>query len=69
MVPKEKHQPGMDVRDLVLRTVSSHFGIRKSDPEYNPDLQNLGADLLDRIELMVTIEEEFAIHVPLNNIS
>lgn len=67
MAQKKASQPAMEIADRVIRTVSSHFGIRKSDLDHSSDLQELGADLLDRIELMVTIEEEFDISVPLED--
>jgi len=67
MVLKKANQPSIEITDRVIRTVSSHLGIHKSDLDHTSDLQRLGADLLDRIELMVTIEEEFDVSVPLED--
>lgn len=51
-----------EVERHVVRTVAGHLGIRPSDLQLDSHLRDqLGADLLDRIELVVTVEEEFGI--------
>lgn len=56
-----------EVQRRVVQIVSSHLGVRQLDLHTDAHLQEqLGADLLDRIELAVTVEEEFAVHIPLN---
>lgn len=57
-----------EVQQRLIRTVSAHLGIRRSQLAMHADLRrHLGADLLDRIELAVTVEEEFGITIPIQN--
>lgn len=52
--------------DKVLRTVAAHLGLRRTELTIHSHLRNnLHADLLDRIELGVTVEEQFGVRIPL----
>ncbi len=53
------------VREQIVRTVAAHLGVRPSQVPSNGELrQDLGADLLDRIELAVAVEEQFSVRLP-----
>jgi acyl carrier protein len=55
-----------EIERRVVQTVSSHLGVRRANLHLDSHLQEqLGADLLDRIELAVTVEEEFGVRIPL----
>ena len=55
----------MDLAERVYAIVSEQLGVEKESlvPEANL-LDDLGADSLDVVELVMAIEEEFAIEVP-----
>ncbi|HXX48191.1 MAG TPA: acyl carrier protein [Myxococcota bacterium] len=55
----------MDLVERVYAIVSEQLGVEKDSlvPEANL-LDDLGADSLDVVELVMAIEEEFAIEVP-----
>jgi len=55
----------MDLVERVYAIVSEQLGVEKESlvPEANL-LDDLGADSLDVVELVMAIEEEFAIEVP-----
>lgn len=57
------------IEEMVLRIVGDHLGI--PGPALSLDshiTQDLGADSLDRLELIMTVEELFAIKIPEENI-
>ena len=55
----------MELAERVMAIVSEQLGVEKESlvPEANL-LDDLGADSLDVVELVMAIEEEFAIEVP-----
>lgn len=54
--------------ERVLRTVAAHLGLRRTELAAHSHLRNdLHADLLDRIELAVTVEEQFGVRIPLES--
>lgn len=53
--------------ERVIRTVAAHLGVRPSEISLDSNLRDdLQADLLDRIELSVTVEEQFGVRLPLD---
>lgn len=53
--------------DKVFRTVAAHLGLRHTELTTDSHLQkDLHADLLDRIELAVTVAEQFGVRLPLD---
>lgn len=54
----------MDIRSKVYKVISEHLGISQDRIKDDSDLVNdLGADSLDIIEIVMGIEEEFDIEV------
>ena len=55
----------MDLAERVIAIVSEQLGVEKESlvPEANL-LDDLGADSLDVVELVMAIEEEFALEIP-----
>lgn len=57
-----------DLEYQIIRTVASHLGIPRSELKPDSHLHDeLGADLVDMIELAVTVEEQFDIRLPLDD--
>ena len=57
--------PDSDLADRIRTIVSEQFGVNMA--EVTPDsniLDDLGADSLDVVELVMTLEDEFDIEVP-----
>ena len=57
--------PDSDLADRIRAIVSEQFGVNMA--EVTPDasiLDDLGADSLDVVELVMTLEDEFDIEVP-----
>ena len=58
-----------EITDKVVRTVAAHLGVRHTklavDSHLRDDLQ---ADFLDRIELAITVEEQFGVRLPLEEL-
>ena len=53
-----------DVRDRLFRNIEENLCLEKGGFDYNSDLINdLGADSLDKVELIMSIEEEFDIEI------
>jgi acyl carrier protein len=56
----------LEMSDRVIRTVAAHLGLRHNELSPNSHLRDdLHADFLDRIELAVTVEEQFGVRLPL----
>lgn len=54
-----------DLRDRILPIIASHMGIQRSEIKGDARLvADLGCDSLDTIELVMAIEDEFAIEIP-----
>lgn len=49
------------MQNRILNIVKEHFGVDKVTPETTA--QDLGADMLDRVELIESLENEFEITV------
>jgi acyl carrier protein len=57
--------PGSDLADRIRTIIAEQLGIDMA--EVSPDsniLEDLGADSLDVVELVMTLEDEFDIEVP-----
>jgi len=55
----------MDVRDRIIRIIKEQLNVKES--EIKPEssfVDDLGADSLDTVELLMAIEEEFGIEIP-----
>ncbi|WP_193504354.1 MULTISPECIES: acyl carrier protein [Stakelama] len=55
----------MSTADRVTKIVSEHLGVQESDvtPEAS-FIDDLGADSLDIVELVMAFEEEFGVEIP-----
>ena len=54
-----------DVAERVKKIVVDHFDVKETDVvEGTRIFEDLGADSLDRVELMMVLEEEFALEIP-----
>ncbi|MBN8827986.1 MAG: acyl carrier protein [Sphingobacteriia bacterium] len=54
-----------EVREKVLTIVSEHLGVDKSKIEDKSAFtDDLGADSLDQVELVMALEDEFKIEIP-----
>jgi acyl carrier protein len=54
----------MDVSDKIKEIVAEHLGIEKSLIEGTSEFDDLGADSLDLVEIVMSVEEEFDIEIP-----
>ncbi|MFZ5571505.1 MAG: acyl carrier protein [Thermodesulfobacteriota bacterium] len=55
----------MSVQDKVIKVIAEKLGIEKSEIVLEASLvDDLGADSLDLVELVMTMEEEFDIEIP-----
>ena len=53
------------IKDRVIDVVADQFGVPKEQIKFDTHFVNdLGADSLDVTELVMELEEEFAIHIP-----
>lgn len=53
-------------REAVLRIIRSELGMGEQEPIQDSSslVEDLGADSLDRLELLMSLEEEFALSIP-----
>ncbi len=55
----------MSVQDKVIKVIAEKLGVEKSEIVLDASLvDDLGADSLDLVELVMTMEEEFDIEIP-----
>jgi acyl carrier protein len=55
----------MDTRDKLITIVKEQLGVEESDIKYEASfVDDLGADSLDTVEIIMSIEEEFGIEIP-----
>lgn len=55
----------MSTQETILKIISEQLGVVTSEIQLTSDIvEDLGADSLDGIELIMTIEEEFDIQIP-----
>lgn len=52
-----------DIRERLLRLVAEQLSIKPEDISDDATLELLGADSLDRVELIMKIEEEFELEI------
>jgi len=57
----------MTVEDRVKRVIGNHFDLDPEMIKVTSELEVLGADSLDLIELLMALEEEFRIELPDND--
>ena len=50
--------------DRIKKIIATQIGAEEAELTPEADLEELGADSLDAVELMVAFEEEFGISVP-----
>lgn len=53
-----------DIKSMVISTVADQLGVSESRVEPNKSLEDLGADSIDRVEIIMKLEEEFNIEIP-----
>ncbi|QED22834.1 acyl carrier protein [Candidatus Deianiraea vastatrix] len=54
-----------DINSRVLKIVSDQVGVSESDIKLESSfIEDLGADSLDTVELVMALEEEFSIEIP-----
>lgn len=52
------------MQDKIIRLINAHLSVKLSEKDLSKDfIDDLGADSLDMVELVVSIEEEFNIEV------
>ena len=54
----------MDIGKKVIDIVSEQLGVRKDEVKPESNLDDLGADSLDQVEIVMALEEEFGIEIP-----
>lgn len=55
----------LEIEEMVLEIIADHFGLPAPALSLDSHIMNdCGADSLDQMELFMTVEELFAIHVP-----
>src|SRR5260370_31133738 len=60
-----RYQPMSDVADRVKKIVVEHLGVDESKVTENASfIDDLGADSLDTVELVMAFEEEFGCEIP-----
>ena len=52
-----------DVADRVKKIVIEHLGVEADKVEEKPAIDDLGADSLDTVELVMAFEEEFNVEI------
>lgn len=53
----------MDPKHKVEQIIIDHMNVQAADVTQNARLDDLGADSLDRVEIIMATEEEFGIHI------
>ncbi len=63
---KEVGKSMATVDERVKKIIAEQLGVeeRESDAEKAPFVEDLGADSLDTVELVMALEEEFGIEIP-----
>ena len=55
----------MDARDKIIKIIKEQLNVKESEIKLEASfVDDLGADSLDTVELLMAIEEEFGIEVP-----
>lgn len=54
----------MDIESRVIRVVAIGMRIREDEITADSTLDNLGAESLDKIEILMMIEDEFGVEIP-----
>jgi acyl carrier protein len=55
----------MDTRDKIIKIIKEQLNVKESEIKLEASfVDDLGADSLDTVELLMAIEEEFGIEVP-----
>lgn len=55
----------MDIKDKVTKVVVEQLGVKESEVKSDAKfVEDLGADSLDTVELVMALEEEFGIEIP-----
>jgi len=55
----------MDTRYKIVKIIKEHLGVEESEVKDGASLtDDLGADSLDAIEILMALEEEFGINIP-----
>jgi acyl carrier protein len=63
--PEERGNDMSDVADRVKKIVVEHLGVEEEKVTENASfIDDLGADSLDTVELVMAFEEEFGIEIP-----
>ena len=54
----------MDIKDTVTKVVVEQLGVKESEVKFDARfVEDLGADSLDTVELVMALEEEFSIEI------
>ena len=54
-----------NIEERIKRVVAEQLGVNESDVKNDSNIiHDLGADSLDRVELIMAIEDEFALEIP-----
>jgi len=55
----------MDVRDRIIKIIKEQLNVKESEIKLEASfVDDLGADSLDTVELLMAMEEEFGIEIP-----
>ena len=55
----------MDIKNKVTEVVVEQLGVKESEVKFDSRfVEDLGADSLDTVELVMALEEEFSIEIP-----
>lgn len=55
----------MDARDKIIKIIKEQLNVKESEIKLEASfVDDLGADSLDTVELLMAIEEEFGIEIP-----
>lgn len=54
----------MDIESRVIRVVAMGMSMREDEITADSTLDNLGAESLDKIEILMMIEDEFGVDIP-----
>lgn len=64
VAPVAENEPFDDVRDRVLRVLSEQLGMPLANITLNQTKDDLGADSMDEVEIVMALEDEFDIELP-----